>query len=224
MAYKSSAAIPTARVEAWRALNGPLLEINLFGDTECREFLRLHFEAHVVERFEFIRHGPIKADFFRAHYLYRKGGVYADVDMVPLLPIDQFVDRAKDAFLMPLTDTSVSQPFNPTFVAVRPQHPFMEVLCSLYSMLPLQTYSYWSWSIVTLTTAMDEFARARTSQRLREQHRLDDSTKHPEALHSRAADFEEMVIRDQATGAAVLRVRDSSYDIAQHAFLQPKPG
>ena len=42
--------------------------------------------------FDFLKDGPIKADFWRICALYKYGGIYSDIDIEPLIPLSKFIE------------------------------------------------------------------------------------------------------------------------------------
>jgi len=63
----------------WKKLN-PDYEIKLYDNKLCREFLVESYGEYYGEIFDFLKDGPIKADFWRACILYKNGGVYSDIN------------------------------------------------------------------------------------------------------------------------------------------------
>ena len=75
----------------WKELNSEY-ELALYDDSMCRSFLADNFSAEHAEIFDFLVDGPIKADFWRLAIVYAKGGVYADADIEPLVPLRTYLD------------------------------------------------------------------------------------------------------------------------------------
>lgn len=63
----------------------------IFDDNECRSFLKEHYDLSYVHVFNNLRRGPHKADFFRYCYLYKFGGVYLDIKVELLKPLDEII-------------------------------------------------------------------------------------------------------------------------------------
>lgn len=79
LCYKSKKEIPEFALKEWAMLN-PEFQIETFGDVEIIEFLQKEFGSATVNAFKNIKHGPIKADFFRFHMTASVavgGGAYA---------------------------------------------------------------------------------------------------------------------------------------------------
>jgi mannosyltransferase OCH1-like enzyme len=139
---------PAYVYDAWKKLN-PNYNIIHFDNYECIKFLADNFDQEHIDIFNFIQDGPIKADFFRTCIIYLNGGVYADIDIKPLVPIDNFLE--KDVSL--LTCASITKDkLNPHIIIAPPKHPVMKDCLELYLEYyrNKKKYSYWGYSIVTI--------------------------------------------------------------------------
>ena len=88
MTYKKN--IPNFIFNRWKELN-PDYNIEFSMDEDCINFLSKNFNNHVVELFKKIPKGMYKADLWRLCKLYIEGGIYADIDLVPMVPIDSLI-------------------------------------------------------------------------------------------------------------------------------------
>ena len=79
----------------WQQMN-PSFEYAFYDDEDCRTFLKTYFDSDVIWAFNLLRPGAFKADLFRYCFLYIKGGVYVDLDCVPLIPLLDFLDPTAD--------------------------------------------------------------------------------------------------------------------------------
>ena len=70
--------------QLWRDLN-PEWRIWLFDNKLCREFLYKYYGDIAIKVFDYIKSGPIKADFWRCCILYKFGGLYVDSDIEPII-------------------------------------------------------------------------------------------------------------------------------------------
>lgn len=77
--------------ENWKRLN-PEYNIILYDDELCKKFLLEEFSQLHLDIFNFLQHGPIKADFWRLCILYKYGGLYVDADIEPLVPLKEYID------------------------------------------------------------------------------------------------------------------------------------
>lgn len=85
MTYKKP--VPDIVYNRWKTRN-PSYNIELSLDAECILFLERYINRFVASLFNYIPRGMYKADLWRLCKLYINGGVYADVDLVPHLNID----------------------------------------------------------------------------------------------------------------------------------------
>ena len=85
MTYKKP--VPDIVYNRWKKRN-PSYNIELSLDAECILFLERYINRFVASLFNYIPRGMYKADLWRLCKLYINGGVYADVDLVPHLKID----------------------------------------------------------------------------------------------------------------------------------------
>ena len=116
--------IPTKVTERWKNLN-PDYSIELSLDSDCVSFLSEYFNDYIVNLFKAIPKGMYKADLWRLCKLYQYGGVYADVDLVPYIKLDDLnpnisfysclSTRGKSIFQAFMVNTT--QPKNPLILA-----------------------------------------------------------------------------------------------------------
>ena len=66
----------------WKNLN-PEYEIKLYDDELCKKFLLDEYSQLHLDIFNFLKDGPIKADFWRICILNKYGGLYIDADIEP---------------------------------------------------------------------------------------------------------------------------------------------
>lgn len=86
MTYKKE--VPELVFSRWKDLNSDY-NIDFSLDKDCIIFLKTHFNDYVADLFNKIPLGMFKADLWRLCKLYVHGGVYADVDLVPYINIDE---------------------------------------------------------------------------------------------------------------------------------------
>tara|TARA_B110000971_G_scaffold221756_1_gene270397 strand:- start:202 stop:6702 length:6501 start_codon:yes stop_codon:yes gene_type:complete len=84
--------IPDFVFKRWTKLNKDF-QIDFSLDKECIEFLKNNFNQDIDNLFKTIKVGMFKADLWRLCKLYVNSGVYADIDLVPYLNMD---DLEKD--------------------------------------------------------------------------------------------------------------------------------
>ena len=139
--------IPDYIIPNWKMLN-PNYDIILYGDDDCRKFLLDNYEQKAVDIFNYIKDGPIKADFFRVCVLYKFGGIYSDIDCNLLIPIDNFLE--KDVTFLTCTSANNINEINPQFIICSKEHPILKACIDKYYEIYDNKiiYSYWGWSIV----------------------------------------------------------------------------
>jgi mannosyltransferase OCH1-like enzyme len=84
-----------AIVDTWKEKN-PNYEYRFFNDADCDTFIQANFEERIYKAYKRILPGAYKADMWRYCVLYMYGGVYADIDMICMNPIDEFVKSGVD--------------------------------------------------------------------------------------------------------------------------------
>ena len=149
LCYKSKD-IPDYIIPNWKKLN-PDYNVYLYDNDDCKEFLLQSFGQEYVDCFNYIKDGPIKADFWRVCILYQYGGVYSDIDVEPLVPIDSIID--KDVSFLSCISMTKNE-LNPHIIITGPKNPIIKECIDKYvdyydNMKP---YSYWGWSIVHIMT------------------------------------------------------------------------
>jgi len=134
--------------ENWKKLN-PEYEIKLYDDNLCKVFLLNKFGQLFVDIFNFIKDGPIKADFWRCCILYKYGGFYVDADIDPLVPIDSFLENNID-FISCISKNFNDLNFNPHFIGCYKNNKILKDCINYYINFYFENkmYIYWDWSIV----------------------------------------------------------------------------
>lgn len=108
----------------WRMKNkNPEYDYQFYDDRRIDNFIRDEFGQDVFDLYKRISIGAAKADFFRYAILYKKGGVYLDIDSLILNKLDDFI--------LP-TDSAVISPENNPYCHIQwalvfeAGHPFLE--------------------------------------------------------------------------------------------------
>ena len=91
--------IPNFIIDKWKILN-PEFTIKFFDDEQIINFLKKEYNNNYVVFFNNIKFGRYKSDFFRYCYLYKYGGYYFDIDIEPILPINNIVDTKANYITM----------------------------------------------------------------------------------------------------------------------------
>lgn len=135
--------------QKWLDLN-PNYTLELYDDKRCQDFLLKEYSADHLELFNYIKDGPIKADFWRLCILYKYGGVYADADIVPLVPLSEYIN-SNVSFVTCLSVYNNNINFNPHFIMCESNNEKIKKCISWYLVFRLKKpYTYWGWSIVQL--------------------------------------------------------------------------
>ena len=150
LSYKNKN-IPDYIINNWKKLY-PDYEVKLYDNNDCIEFLKNNFGNEgdkYVDIFNYIKDGPIKADFWRVCVLYKNGGIYSDIDVEPLVNVNEIIDKDTSFF----TSTSFNKDsLNPHFIVSPKEHIVLKKCIDKYLEMYKNKieYSYWGWSIVTI--------------------------------------------------------------------------
>lgn len=84
------------RMQSW-ILNNPDYNHTLFSDKDMDECVANEFKhvPEIVSAYNLLPKPVLKADFFRYLIIFRKGGVYADIDTINLKPINNWIASNK---------------------------------------------------------------------------------------------------------------------------------
>ena len=150
MCYKEINNQVLEKKKLWQELN-PEYEVIIYDDNMCREFLKNEYSEVYLRLFDFLKDGPIKADFWRICILNKYGGIYADIDIKPLVPLKKYIND-DDEFV---TFLSVAKNIvlNPHFIKSFPDNDILKQCINyyfyLYNIIKIP-YKYWEYSIVTV--------------------------------------------------------------------------
>jgi mannosyltransferase OCH1-like enzyme len=99
---------------------------NFVDDDMAEKFLSDNFEPEVLSAFKVLKPGAFKADLLRACLLYIHGGVYADIKLNILVPLDSMIEG--DLVLVSEIDRRdllIDGIWN-GFIASVPKHPYLK--------------------------------------------------------------------------------------------------
>lgn len=107
-------------IYTWINLN-PTYDYYFFDDNDRINFIKEHFESWVLEMYNDVIAGAMKADIFRLCFLYIKGGIYSDIDQTCLNSLDSVIDPEDDFVTgvcrnTPHQSLIISSPNNPLFL------------------------------------------------------------------------------------------------------------
>lgn len=70
-----------------------------FTDKEIADFILVEYGVETLKVYEKLNIGAAKADFFRYAYLYKKGGVYLDIDSLLVAKLDEVIAPTDSAVI-----------------------------------------------------------------------------------------------------------------------------
>ena len=106
--YNEIKLVPNKVFHNWHKLN-PDYKIIFFSFEDAAYFLNVKFSNEYKNHFNKITSAPHKCDFFRLCFIYIYGGIYSDIDNVPLQPISEFINPHKNIkFLSCLSNSKKS--------------------------------------------------------------------------------------------------------------------
>jgi hypothetical protein len=134
----------------WKKLN-PEYEIKLYDDNMIKLFLLEEYGELYKNIFNYLKDGPIKADFWRICILYKKGGIYSDIDNVPLVSLSDFIE--KDVSFVTCSSYWHFN-FNPNFIISFKGNIILKKCIDWYinKYNKKDKYYYWDWSIMNCFT------------------------------------------------------------------------
>ena len=132
----------------WKVLN-PEYEIILYDDEKIKQFLLEEYGKIHLDIFNYLKDGPIKADFWRLCILYKNGGIYSDIDNVPLLKISDFLEKDVDFVTC---SSYIHYNFNPNFIMSNKNNVILQKCIDLYvkKYNRKDKYDYWKWSVMRI--------------------------------------------------------------------------
>ncbi|MBA3675240.1 MAG: glycosyl transferase [Chitinophagaceae bacterium] len=77
-------------INSFRKKN-PSYKYEFYTDERIAEFLKNEYGREVIDAYKRIQIGAAKADFFRYAILYKKGGIYLDIDSTIKKDLDEFI-------------------------------------------------------------------------------------------------------------------------------------
>ncbi len=135
----------------------PDYEIKLYDDNDCKTFLLLNYGQLYVDIFNFLKDGPIKADFWRICVLYKYGGIYFDLDLEHLINLNEIIENDTD-FVTIQTHCKFTciykNNLNPAIIVSRSNNKILKQCIDIYidKYNKKDEYEYWDYSIVYIMT------------------------------------------------------------------------
>jgi mannosyltransferase OCH1-like enzyme len=127
----------------------PDYEIKLYDNNDCINFLKKEYDQEHVDIFNYLKDGPIKADFWRICILYKYGGLYFDLDIEHIKNIDEIIDN-NTSFITTITEPSFKYLFNPAIIKTHMNNNVLKKCINKYieKYRNKEEYEYWKYSIV----------------------------------------------------------------------------
>lgn len=109
-------------ISRFRKMN-PHYAYEFYDDKRIEQFLEQEFDPELLSLYKRINIGAAKADFFRYAVLYKKGGVYVDIDSSINSSLDEFIKPDDSAIITHEGDASL---FAQWALIYSPGHPFLK--------------------------------------------------------------------------------------------------
>jgi mannosyltransferase OCH1-like enzyme len=81
----------------------PDFDYYLYSDEDSRKFISKYYDSDVVNAFDSLRPGAYKSDLWRYCILYKLGGVYFDIKMVPIVSLYKLISEHTHVFVKDIT-------------------------------------------------------------------------------------------------------------------------
>jgi mannosyltransferase OCH1-like enzyme len=132
----------------------PNYEIKLYDNNDCIEFLKKEYSQEYVDIFNYLKDGPIKADFWRLCILYKYGGIYFDIDIEHFNNLDNIIenDTTFTTLVIDPTYRTKKRDFNPAIIITNSNNKIIKKCINIYldKYKNKIKYNYWEYSIVTI--------------------------------------------------------------------------
>ena len=112
-----SPALARARAQ-WRRLH-PDCEIHCFDADTAADWLTQHYGQNMVSRFQALTQPAARADLFRLCWIAQSGGVFADLDEYPRIPVTPWLKDARAVFCLEQGFGTIAN----NFIAAQAGHP-----------------------------------------------------------------------------------------------------
>ncbi len=148
LSYKTKN-IPSYIIPNWKKLY-PDYEIKLYDNNDCIDFFKKEYSQLYIDIFNYLKDGPIKADFWRICVLYKYGGIYADIDIEPLVSIETIIE--KDTTFLTCISASMKNGITPEFIVSTSNNYILKECIDKYIEMYNNKieYEYWTYSICTI--------------------------------------------------------------------------
>jgi hypothetical protein len=114
-----------------------------FNDDDCVQFIQNFFGSDVLDVYFNMRTLQHRADLFRYCLLYTYGGVYVDIDIQMLSPIDDIIDLSENSKLISVKDVSKGHGIYQGFLVSEPKNEiFLPLIEDMLKNPNPQDYAY----------------------------------------------------------------------------------
>ena len=101
----------------WKKLN-PTFNYSLFGDAECLDVIKETRNSRIIDAYNRLLVGAMRADLCRLALIYLRGGVYVDSDVIPYKSLSNIWSKNSSMI--------ASEYFSFELIMSAPHHPFIE--------------------------------------------------------------------------------------------------
>jgi hypothetical protein len=109
----------TTRACAQWARTHPGFRQHVFDDTTAAVWMHQNFGADMAQRFIALGHAALRADLFRLCWVLRQGGLFADLDEYPRIPVTPWLEGARAVLCVERGFGTIAN----NFIAAEPDHP-----------------------------------------------------------------------------------------------------
>ena len=103
-------------------------EYEFFNDNDCIKFIENNFDKNVYECYNEIKRPQHKADLFRYCLLYINGGVYIDIDIQMMSPIDEIINKTNNSDLITVKSENEGTGLYQGFIITKPKNEIFKIL------------------------------------------------------------------------------------------------
>lgn len=64
-----------------------------YDDEQCEAYIKEEYGSKLLKKYKSIKKGAHRADIFRLCWLYKNGGIYCDIDVNILMPLDKIIEK-----------------------------------------------------------------------------------------------------------------------------------
>jgi len=106
--------------------NNPDYKYFFYDDNDIEEFVRDNYSTDILTAYNMLQIGAAKADFWRYLILYKKGGIYLDLDSCINKPLDSFLREDDGALITRERNAEYNKSFVQWCLFFKKGHPVLE--------------------------------------------------------------------------------------------------